>query len=106
MDKAKDGVKINLIRLRAGKQSFQAGHNDNLFHSEGGEEQAQVSHGGHGFLGVFMASGVKAITYLTQCNFYPCFEWVAGPETPEGSSTNYTFNSTISLIPVTSFQQL
>lgn len=54
------------------------------FSLKGGEEQAQVSHGGHGFavLGGFHGFRVKVMTYLTHCYFYPCFEWVVGPETP------------------------
>lgn len=55
------------------------------------------------FLGVFMASGVKAMIYLT--SIPALIEWL-DQRPPEASSDHYTCNSIISLIPLIYFQQL
>lgn len=68
--------------------NIQAGHNDNLFHSKVVKSSHRFHMEAMGllFLGVFMASGVKAMTYLTQGYFYPALnEWL-GQRPPEASS--------------------
>lgn len=87
---------------------IQVGHNDNLFHYKGGEEQAQVSHGGHGFAVLWGFHSFRGQNHdlSHQCHSIPALnEWL-DQRPPEASSDRYTCNSIVSLIPVIRFQQL